>query len=388
MNAFVPHPPSPACDATVVVPVRNEERRLHAALTALHNQRFDRQRYEVIVLLNNCRDGSVSVAREFQRAHPTFALHLVERELPGAHANVGTARRLLMDEAARRLPRDGVILSTDGDSQVAGDWVSNNLEAIRAGADAVGGAIAFSRPEYDHLPAPARRLIGADAHYHRLATLLESQVDPVPHDPWPRHHQHFGASLACRASIYHRVGGLPHVDCLEDVAFVESLARLDARVRHSPDVRVSTAPRLHGRVRVGLSSQLREWRSGPDWQVDSAVFLRHYFAYRAQLRKLWERQHSANPRLLEQIRSARTFGALHAALDLRHRLWKSYPERLRTVPIEVAIRGLRRLTRHAVAGHPGDSVLHDRSRWCPIPGGFENSHVPDRRSSDNPLLRA
>jgi hypothetical protein len=344
MNAFVPLPPNPACEACVIVPVRNEERRLHSALTALYYQRFARQRYEVIVLLNNCRDGSVSVAKNFQSAHPTFALHLVERELPPAYANVGTARRLLMDEAARRLPNHGVILSTDGDSQVAVDWVSNNLEAIRAGADAVGGAIAFSRPEYDHLPASARHLMAADAHYHRLATLLESQVDPDPHDPWPRHHQHFGASLACRASVYRRVGGLPHVDCLEDVAFIESLARLDARVRHSPDVRVSTAPRLHGRVRVGLSSQLREWRSDPDWKVDSAAFLRHYFAYRAQLRKLWERQYSANTRLLEQIRSARTFGALHAALDLRYRLWKSYPERLRSEPIEIAIQGLRRKT--------------------------------------------
>ncbi len=393
MNALLARPPHPACEATVIVPVRNEEERLPAALAALRNQRFAWERYEVILLLNNCHDHSVAIAQQFQLEHPGFALHLVERDLPSRYANVGTARRLLMDEAARRESGDGVILSTDGDSVVTPNWVSSNMEAIRAGADAVGGAITLCRPEYSRLPDQARQRFLADTKYHRLATLLESQLDPAPHDPWPRHHQHFGASLACRASVYRRAGGLPQVDCLEDVAFIESLGRLDARVRHSLDVQVSTTARSHGRVRTGLSTQLREWQSGSNWLVDSPAFLRHYFTCRAQLRKLWLRQTAdvsalarrlriAPALLAEQILAAPAFGALHASLDLRYRLWTAYPEHLRTVSVQTAVKGLRAAVRQS------GSVARGHSRWSPIPGGFESSHAPDLRSLDSRLLWA
>ena len=36
-------------------------------------------------------------------------------------------------------------------------------------------------------------------------------LDSVFHDPWPRHYQHFGASLAVTADAYRRAGGLPPV---------------------------------------------------------------------------------------------------------------------------------------------------------------------------------
>jgi len=42
-----------------------------------------------------------------------------------------------------------------------------------------------------------------------LLAELEGWLDPDPADPLPRHHQHFGASLAVTVDAYRRAGGLP-----------------------------------------------------------------------------------------------------------------------------------------------------------------------------------
>ena len=62
-----------------------------------------------------------------------------------------------------------------------------------------------------------------DVGYRLLRSQLESLLDPDPADPWPRHYQMFGASLALTAEIYERVGGLPVLPSLEDVALYRTL---------------------------------------------------------------------------------------------------------------------------------------------------------------------
>ena len=82
---------------------------------------------------------------------------------------------------------------------------------------------------------------------------LEDQFDPCPADPWPCHHQHYGASLALTVRAYRRVGGLPAVPYLEDEALWQLLLGQGLPVRHSPHVQVYTSARRCGRVEVGLS---------------------------------------------------------------------------------------------------------------------------------------
>lgn len=314
-ETLVTTPPLPNCELCVIVPVRDEAENLTDTLNALahqidlENRPFDHELYEIILLANNCCDDSARIARCFAKQHPTLALHVVEITLPASEAYVGRVRRILMDEAYRRLMtlehQRGVIASTDGDTRVAPTWVAATLQEIRQGADAVGGRILIDRvglfalDRYTHL----RHLRGVGYRY--LVTELESHLDPDPYDRWPRHYQHFGASLAVTTQMYERVGGLPAVRSPEDVAFYNALRRADARFRHSPNVRVVTSARQVGRTKNGLANQLSEWakmgRQHQPFLVESPAVIEARLQVRHQLRVLWRRSQLGEPLIESNI---------------------------------------------------------------------------------------
>lgn len=292
--------PCTACRAVIVVPARNEEASLGATLDALRLQvGLDGQPlawdlYEVLLLLNNCTDRSAAVAERYAEHRAGFRLHVMECDLPVDEAHVGTARRRLMDLACDRLEwlgnETGAILSTDADTVVAEDWIAANLAAIAAGAEVVGGRIELLPEDREGLEPGVLLAYERDREYQHLVARLEGMLDPDPVDPWPRHLQHFGASLACTPEVYRRCGGLPPVKPLEDVAFIDALRRVGAKIRHAPEVRIFTSARLEGRAEVGLSGQLRRWseeaRRGLPQIVDSAAWLAHRFSTLAALRRI------------------------------------------------------------------------------------------------------
>ena len=126
--------PLSRCEVCIILPARDESARIEKCLLALARQidlrgfQMPSDRYEVIVLANNCRDRTASLARAFGLRHPGFILHVVEMKLPPERSFVGCARKLLMDEACRRLlalgRTKGVIASTDADSFVEPTWVA------------------------------------------------------------------------------------------------------------------------------------------------------------------------------------------------------------------------------------------------------------------------
>ncbi len=289
----------PACRASVVIPARNEEAGLPATLDTLRLQKdlngraLEHGVYEVLLLLNNCTDRSAAVARKYQRDHPRFRLIVEECGLAPDRAHVGTARRMLMDAACERMESTAggfAVLSTDADTLVAEDWIAANLAELQQGADVVGGAIYLLPDELEALEPGIRLAYERDRRYQELVAELEAALDPDPYDPWPRHLQHFGASLACTCQIYRRSGGLPAIKPLEDVAFIDALRRVGARIRHAPGVSITTSARLDGRAEVGLSGQLRHWQNdvatGAVHEVDSAEWLVHRFRMMGVLRQM------------------------------------------------------------------------------------------------------
>lgn len=294
----------------VVIPARNEEVTLSEALDGLAAQvdefgmPLGGECFEILLLLNNCTDGSAVVAKGWAAAHPNIQLHITERILGAQDANIGMARRLLMDTGWRRLLHNGrtcrgrpatlaamAILSTDSDTVVAPDWIVRNLRALAGGADAVGGVIRWKQGHLESMPAGARRAYLRDRRYQRLVAELEALIDPQVCDPWPRHLEHFGASLGCTPQMYALAGGIPQVKVLEDCAFVDALRRVDARLRHDPAVVVYTSSRLNGRAKAGLSKQLRLWQTmseiGEVHCVPSLAWLMHRFRMLSMLRGLW-----------------------------------------------------------------------------------------------------
>ncbi len=257
----------------VIIPARNEAVTIEPTLHALRRQfdfdgaPLDPGRYDVTVLANNCDDRTADVVRSYRDRYPAFRLRVREVTFPDEQANIGAARRMLFDEACARFESDrvdGIVASTDADTSVDPNWIAATLEEFAAGAEAVGGRIVLSPEGLESLGPILRKLHLRDTGYRILLANLEALIDPQLCDPYPRHHQHFGASLAVRVSTYRRAGGIPNVVALEDMAFYNRLERIDARVRHSPRARVTTSGRREGRVEMGLSTQLVEWAKAAD----------------------------------------------------------------------------------------------------------------------------
>ena len=245
----------------VCVPARDEVERLPRLLLSLAAQDGTRPagRLRVVALANNCSDGTVEAVRalEASGAIDALALRLIEAELAGGEAHVGTARRMALDAGAGWLEDDGhpdgVLLTTDADARLPPDWIAANLGALRT-ADVVGGRLVI---DDDGETDPA--LAGLHAQIERYwagVRLLEDLLDPPPHDPAPRHGDHTGASLALSAGLYRAVGGLPPLPCGEDNALVGRLREHGARLRHCPEVRVMVSARHQGRVAGGMATEM------------------------------------------------------------------------------------------------------------------------------------
>jgi hypothetical protein len=274
--------------AVVAIPAKDEAERIAACLTALSDQQECPD--AVVLLLNNCTDATEDIARELA-PRLRFRLDIVSRALPRPLANAGCARRLAMQLAAARAGRSGVLLATDADTVVPRDWIARNLAALGRGAEVVCGRVAVDPREAAMIPA---HLHADDALECRLIALLDDiawMLDPEPHDPPPRHTEASGASLGVTVRAYHRVGGIPAIPCGEDRAFVASLWRMDARVRHDPGIEVVVSGRIEGRAEGGMADAIRrrmvQQDEYADDQAEPAADAVRRYSLRSRVRQAW-----------------------------------------------------------------------------------------------------
>jgi hypothetical protein len=234
-------------------------------------------------------------------------VRVVEARLPPAVAHAGSARCAVMDLAEAWLveagEKDGVILTTDADSQVAPNWIAENLAAFADGAEAVLGRIDLDE-EGAYLPEALHRRGELEDTYQKLLTELSWLLDPLDHNPWPHHATISGASLGVTRAAYCRVGRLPRVPLGEDKALIGLLSRQDARIRYCSSVHVITSGRTHGRAPGGVADTLAIRSRQPDAFCDDALEpFRTAFAralWRGRLRRL----HDAGRLALDQAWAA------------------------------------------------------------------------------------
>ncbi len=122
--------PRPVLRGGVIIPARDGAVTL-AALTSqtdLAGRSLPPDSFEVLVSDNHCLDGTAAAVRRFAGQHSVWAVHVASLRLAGPDAHVGRARRLLMDEAYRRLLGmgrfNGLIASTDADTRLAPNWLA------------------------------------------------------------------------------------------------------------------------------------------------------------------------------------------------------------------------------------------------------------------------
>lgn len=346
--------PHKDCRVCVVVPVRNEAEGIGATIRSFAQQVDSEERslnpssYEVLILANNCTDNSVAVGRAIAQLYPKLNLHIIDVCLPDAIAHVGTARRLVMNEAYRRLSligiRDRIIASTDGDTEVSPRFVSSLISEFDKGVDAVGGRILTRRKADSGLTTEASLYFLRHLAYQHFVAQIEAFLDPQSHDCWPRHFQYYGANMSLLASVYGQVGGLPPMRQEEDVALHCLLQQADAKIRYSPDVQVTTSARQVGRATGGLAELLeRLTKSSSQKQsvlVEPPILTEARILVREQLRQFWTAWNGSNTngfivrryaqradllgrclgfsamQLCREIETAPTFGKLLMSIEL------------------------------------------------------------------------
>ncbi len=365
--------------AIVTVPAHNEAGTLQACLSALavqrtsHGDPLPQGTFEVVVLANNCSDGTAELARSLSPGLP-YALIVQESRLPPRLSHAGGARRTVMDLAAARLRSyqrtDGVILTTDADSRVSPTWLDANLIAVAAGVDGVAGYIDPDPAEYVALgPIFMRRGRLEDAYLTALAE-IDALFDPRVHDPWPNHRVASGASLAVTLDAYTAIGGLPIVPLGEDAALVRALERAGCRVRHSLDAVVTTSCRFDGRAPGGAADTMRLRHADPDApcsdDLEPAIRALRRSVWKGRLRQLHDKSALLPIEPWADPMGIDPGGAAHIARDFANlpfaQLWEEAvgrssalgtPRPLRPSQLSREIRRAQRLLRRFRHGAPG-----------------------------------
>jgi hypothetical protein len=252
---------------------------------------------------------------------------------------------------------------------------------------------AGERASLDRSIARVQRL---DETYRRLVSWVESRFDPEPGDPWPRHHQHFGSSLAVKAEAYRKVGGVPPRRYLEDLALYSALRRRDFRIRHSMRVRVQTSARLAGRTKFGWSRTLADWQQAGKGasraKVESRRFLEFLFETRRMLRQAWARRPIVNDDVLlaalclrmqcnhveiaDPIAASRYFGELIDTTRFYDRCRTAWPDWKRLQSLEDAVREMLAVYRSlAQTGSTSARLISYAANSISANGHSRSTHV-------------
>ena len=257
----------------VGVPVRNEADYVDDCLRALSLQQGSADlaaSLAIVLLVNNSTDNTASIARALAPRLPCD-LHVIEHEFAPDCATAGHARRLAMQYAADLATPDGILLTTDADGRVAPDWLETNLAALDAGAEAVCGRAIIDPLDALLIPEHLHHDDAIECAYAALLDRIHDLLDPDPADPWPRHTEHSGASIAVKRELFVRAGGVPPVSLGEDRALIQAIRRMDGRIRHAPEVCVTVSGRTVGRAKGGMADTMARRIIEQDRMIDDAL---------------------------------------------------------------------------------------------------------------------
>lgn len=248
-----------ALRAIVVLPARDEQRRIAAALAAVLRQADSVGACFGVIVVD---DGSRDETRDATRRALAEAADrgIPHRLLDGPRAGVGWARRVGLDAAARWAlssdpegGRDCLLVSTDADTVVDERWLASLLACAHNGDAVIAGDVQLDPgPRLDPDVVQRRR----HAATRRLARVREYEPDAV-------HHHFAAANLALTVAAYEAVGGMPTPTALEDEALLDAVRRAGLPVRRTAEAIVRTSPRTTGRAERGLANDLavESWRT-------------------------------------------------------------------------------------------------------------------------------
>ena len=233
---------------------------------------------EVIILINAPADAPAEILETNLRTrdevlawinahpHPHIKFHLLlDHSFKRKEAGVGMARKILMDEAARRFDRigrpEGIIASMDADVVVEQSYLSalvNHFRTRRPEGDAVypdGCSVYFEHPltGEEFSPDIYEAITRYELHLRYYLQSLRSTSYPYAYHT-------LGSSFAVSAEVYCREGGMNRRQGGEDFYFIQKIAQR-GNFSECNDTCVRPSPRPSDRVPFGtgpaVARQLR-----------------------------------------------------------------------------------------------------------------------------------
>lgn len=255
---------SPKLKLSIVIPCYDEDP--FPTLESLGDNTFDESKAEVILVFNHSENAALPVkekhgkqVEEWHGTHlkngvPVFSVAAFD--LPKKHAGVGLARKIGMDLALQRFAdarHDGLIVCLDADCKVS----ENYLAALGAAekTQAKGLSISFE---------------------HQLENISEEEVLKriVDYEIWLRYYiqalrfagyphafHTIGSSMAVRASVYAKVGGMNRRKAGEDFYFLHKLIP-QGHFYDLTETCVFPSSRISERVPFGTGRAMLEMQAG------------------------------------------------------------------------------------------------------------------------------
>jgi succinoglycan biosynthesis protein ExoA len=227
---------------SVIVPVRNEEAFIASTLEQLLTQRYDSDRFEILVAEGCSTDATPAIVRYLAAVHPN--LHLLHN--PGRLSSAGR-------NVALRSARGDVVVVVDGHCEV------DNRNYLRELAEV------FARDNVDCAGRPQPlELSRATPVQRAIAVARSSRLGHNPasfiYSSWEGFVPPQSVAVAYRRSVIEAVGLFDETfDACEDVEFNHRVDRAGLRCFFTPRLRV----RYHPRASLnGLFRQMMRYGSG------------------------------------------------------------------------------------------------------------------------------
>lgn len=224
----------PIVHIAVVLPARNEAKRLPAALSALGRASdcFASKGTGVTVSLTVALDRTTDNSKEVLTRYRGVQVVTLEAGLVGAARNAGIAAASSQSSV---VPEQLWIANTDADSEVPIHWLQRQFELATAGAHMVVGTV-----------QPGSAEVQED--------LMQRWFDC--HDLSENHPHIHGANLGLRADVFALLGGFKPLGLHEDRDIVNRARALGYKVISTDTCRVETSGRIKGKVNGGFADFL------------------------------------------------------------------------------------------------------------------------------------
>lgn len=252
----------------VCIPMRNEQDQLQQTCRALELALTGFEADSAVIFVSNeTTDRSVEMATEWAQSC-AIGYVVADLSLDNSISTASHSRRLATDIAAWLTPT-GVLLTTDADTQVAADWVSQTQTALGQSDGLICGSVSIDPETEARLPKAVRECGTVEGEYSRaLARLWRVWAGPKAPQLIVNA---MGASLAMSSANYLAAGRMPTPAVAEDKALAAACRLAGIPVTESASVQVVTSGRMDARARGGMGDALRDRAQSRDPLCDEAL---------------------------------------------------------------------------------------------------------------------